>query len=241
MIRLSLIERLETIFEVIKNSNEALYIIPIVSFVTLLLIIFGLIKKHFIKYICAVIYIIGLGILGYFYHEPLFNMLDYLVENIVSNILFPNLAVYGFVLLVINIIMLISILSNKVSGLVKSFNTLCFAIMQLLLFFTVKLIIENNINVYEKLNVYTNQELLVLIEFSMAVFVIWMVLLILIKVINCLVNVVERKGINYSFTTLINNEKIVNPNQMVLNYELDENFELIEYVPIKKKEFKVSK
>ena len=32
---------------------------------------------------------------------------DYLIENIVNNILFPNLAVYGFILLVINFIMII--------------------------------------------------------------------------------------------------------------------------------------
>lgn len=241
MIRLSLIERLETILEIIKNSNEAMYVIPIVAFVTLLLIILGLIKKRFVKYICAFFYLVGLGVLGYFYHEPILSMLDYLVENVVKNILFPNLAVYGFILLVINIIMLVSILSSKVSRLVKSFNIICFSIMQLSLFFIVKLIIENNIDVYEKLNVYTNQELLVLVEFSMAVFVLWMVILMVIKVINSLVNLVERKRVNYTFTTLVEKKEIVNPNQMVLNYELDENFELIEYVPIKKKEFRVSK
>lgn len=241
MVRLSLIEKLETILEIIKNSEEAMYVIPIIAFISLFLIGIGLIKKRFVKYIYVFFYMIALGVLGYFYHEPILNMFDYLVENIVNNILFPNLAVYIFMLLVINIIMLISFTSNKVNRLVKSFNVLCFSIIGLLLFFTVKLIVENNIDVYEKLNVYTNQDLLVLVEFSMTVFVIWMTVLMLAKIIKALVNVVERKSVNYSFTTLINKKEIINPNQMVLNYELDENLELIEYVPIKKKEFRVSK
>lgn len=237
MIRLSLIERLETILNIIKNSNETKYIIPIIIVSALLLIGICLIKKRFVKYISVFLYIIGLGVLGYFYYEPLLNILDYLVENIVNNILFPNLAVYGFILLVINIIMIRSILSNKVKKLTKCFNIICFSIMQLSLFFIVKLIIENEIDVYEKLNLYTNQSLLVLIEFSMAIFVIWMVLLMISKLINKIISVVEKKRVNFTFTTLVcNNEEVnINPNQMVLNYELDENMELVEFVPVKKK------
>jgi len=238
MIRLSLMERLETMLNIIKNSNETKYIIPIIIVVSLLLIGVCLVKKRFVKYISVFLYIIGLGVLCYFYYEPILEILDYLVENIISNILFPNLAVYGFILLVINIIMIRSILSNKVKKTTKCFNIICFSIMQLSLFFIVKVIIENEINVYEKLNFYTNQSLLVLIEFSMAVFVIWMVLLMVSKLINKIINVVEKRKVNFTFTTLVcNNYKkaIVNPNQMVLNYELDDNMELVEFVPIKKK------
>ena len=243
MVSLSLIERLETIVSIIKNSQEAKFVIPIIALISILLILIGLIKKRFVKYLYVFFYLDALGVLGYFYHVPLLNMLDYLVENVVNNILFPNLAVYIFVLLVINIVILISILSNKVGRFVKSFNICSFSIMQILLFFIVKSIIDNKINVYEKLNVYTNEQLLVLIEFSMTVFVIWMILLMVIKLINKLVGLIERNKVNYSFTNLIDIMPInvISPNQVVINYELDENMELIEYVPIKKKEFRVSK
>lgn len=243
MVSLSLIERLETIVSIIKNSQEAKFVIPIIALISILLILIGLIKKRFVKYLYVFFYLGALGVLGYFYHVPLLNMLDYLVENVVNNILFPNLAVYIFVLLVINIVILISILSNKVGRFVKSFNICSFSIMQILLFFIVKSIIDNKINVYEKLNVYTNEQLLVLIEFSMTVFVIWMILLMVIKLINKLVGLIERNKVNYSFTNLIDIMPInvISPNQVVINYELDENMELIEYVPIKKKEFRVSK
>ena len=138
MIRLSLSERLETILNIIKNSNEAKLIIPAIIAVTLLLIVICLIKKRFVKYISVFLYIIGLGVLGYFYYEPILGILDYLVENIINNILFPNLAVYGFILLVINIIMMRSILSNKVKSVTKCFNIICFGVMQISLFFIVK-------------------------------------------------------------------------------------------------------
>ena len=238
MIRLSLIERLETILNIIKNCNESKYIIPIMIFIMIMLIGLCLMKKNFVKYIYVAFYVIMLGVLSYFYHQPLLSILDYLVENIVNNILFPNLAVYGVVLLIINIIMLRSILSNKVKKLIKCINIVYFSIMQLSLFFIVKLIIENNINVYEKLDIYTNQGLLVLIEFSMVLFTIWMIMLLVMKLVNVIVHVVDKKRDNFSFTILSYNnheDVIANPNQMVLNYELDNNMELIEYVPVKKK------
>lgn len=243
MINLSLSERLETVFSIIKNSPETKYVIPAVVVLSVLLITIGFIKKKFVKYIYAFFYIAILGVLTYFYHQPLLNLLDYLTENIVKNILFPNLALYVLVLVIINIVIFTSILSNKVGKFVKSFNICSFAIMQMLLFFIIKLIISNNINIYEKVSVYTNQDLLVMIEFSMAIFVIWMLLLLIIKLVNKLVSLVERKRVNYSFTNLLECKpvEVINPNQMVINYELDENMELIEYVPIKKKEFRVSK
>ena len=198
MIRLSLMERLETILNIIKNSNETKYIVPIIVATALLLIGICMIKKRFVKYISVFLYIVGLGVLCYFYYEPILGILDYFIENIINNILFPNLAVYGFILLVINIIMIRSILSNKVKRLTKCFNIICFSIMQLSLFFIVKLIIENEIDVYEKLNLYTNQSLLVLIEFSMLIFVIWMALLMISKLINGIISVVEKRKVNFT-------------------------------------------
>ena len=256
MVRLSLMEQIEMFLSMVRNSNEAKYIIPIIILISILLIIGSIMKKKVIKVIYMFIYIAIIGIISYMFHEPLLKMFDYLIENIVNNILFPNVITYVVMLLITNIIVIKSILSNKTNSLTKSVNIINFSLINLLLFFIVKTIFDNNIDIYEKLNVYTNQDLLVLIELSMILFVIWIFILTFINIVSKIVNVIEnRKVIVKEKDVVVNNiplenviediipkkKEIVNNNRLVLSYELDDNNELIEYVPIKKKEFRVSK
>ena len=126
----------------------------------------------------------------------------------------------------------------------------------MLLFIIVKTIVDNNVDIYEKLNVYTNQDLLVLIELSMILFVIWIFILTFINIVRKIVNAIENRKVTVKEKDVVVNniplenviediipkkKEIVNNNRLVLSYELDDNNELIEYVPIKKKEFRVSK
>ena len=251
VIRLSLIEQIEMFLSMLNNNDKTKYIIPIIIIISILLIMGCTKKKKFIKYIYIFIYIAIIGVIGYLFHEPLFTMFDYLIENIVNNILFPNVIVYVIMLLITNIIVIKSILSNKVKTLTKNINIISFSLINLLLFYIVNTIIENNIDIYEKLDVYTNQDLLILIELSMILFVIWLIILLFINIVNKIVNVIELRNTNLTKDNVIDNKVIeedilkkkefVNNNQLVLCYELDNNNELIEYVPIKKKEFRVSK
>ena len=59
------------------------------------------------------------------------------------------------------------------------------------------IIITNQINVYEQLDIYTNQELLNLIVLNMKIFVIWLFTILIIKFINHISSRVEiRKHAN---------------------------------------------
>ena len=243
MIQLSLIEQIKILISIIKNSKEIKYILPIIIGLGLVLIISCIINKKLIKALYIILYTIVISTLIYLYHEPLLKLVDYLIENIVNNLLFPNLAVYIFILLIVNIIIITTLLSSKIKLYIKNINITFFLLMQFLLFFIVNIIINNNINVYEKLTIYSNQNLLVLIEISMGIFLVWMLLLSIIKIINILIKKVEN---NIQIKETINNEityvetfEEYNQNQVVIDYQEPDEF--IEYVPIKKKEFRVSK
>ena len=243
MVNISLIEKIKMIISLF-NNQETKYILPIILGITLLLIVICLVKRKYIKHVYMIFYITIIGILMYLYHEPILKFFDYLIENIVNNILFPNIAVYSIILLTVNIGVILSILKNNIKSYIKTINVICFSVIHLLLFFIVRIILENNINVYEKLTVYSNQELLVLIEVSMIVFVFWILVLTTISLIKSIIKKVNKVEITNIISELDNNLEYIEPNnqnQMVLTYSKEETQELIEYVPIKKKEFRTSK
>lgn len=223
MNNLSFMERINIIFETIKNNEITKYFIPGILVLGLLLILFSKSKSKFLKVISG---ILSFGIIGfsiYYFYNPIMSFLDYLIEVVVNNILFPNLALYIVTIIVIDIALLSSILSNRLSSFSKIINILTFVLTHILLFFIINNIIKNNVDVYEILSIYTNQELLVLIEANMVIFGIWIIL----HGIHKLTKLLTRNSNNEDKT--ISNNIVVDYNE-VMNEE-----EFIEYVPIKKK------
>ena len=241
--KMKLSEQLKTLIEIFKTDSSFLKIF--IGIIMIVVLVTSLLKmnKKFKKSIFIVSYIGVLASIIYTYSNKLLTLYDYLVEYIVSNILFPNLALYLLMLLIINIIVIKSVLSNKVKTYIKSINITGFGIMQIFLYFIVRNIIDNNINVYEKLSVYTNSDLLVLINLSMQSFLIWMGVLLIIKLVDYLMTINENKVNN----KVIDNNLVIEEEQVLEEYiPIKKNYEtvyneelgyeeLIEFVPIKKK------
>lgn len=233
MIRTSIMEKLNILLSIIKNCEEIKYIIPIMIFVVLLLFLSCFKKNKIIKVLYMIVYLGIIGTLGYFFYPKLLEFLDYLIEVIVNNILFPNLALYTVILLIINFSVIKSIFSNKIKYYIKNINIICYSLISFLLFFIIKNIITNNINVYDELMVYANQELLTLIEFSMLIFVIW----VLIHIIIGIVNYISMRVVKVEKVVLKEDNNI--HNELVLEVEdIKEEPVFIEYVPIKKKAYR---
>lgn len=236
MIQSSIWEQLLIFFNILKN-NQYVGIVLIVSVLLLIILIIAskFKNKKITKVIWLVIYLLLFGTFGYFYHKEILNLLDYLIENIVLFLFFPNLAVYILVLIITNIIITKSVFSNKINMLVKNINIVCFILFNIIFYLIIENIINNQINVYEQLSIYTNSNLLVLIELSMELFVLWLFILLIIKIINNLSNyTVSRKIVNNNLVleTNINEEEL----QKVIN---DKNY--LELKPIEEISFSKSK
>lgn len=230
MINISFIDRVKEIFETIINASETKIVLPVLIGLIIILILSTKIKNKVVKIIYSLIFALTIGVLVYYFQKPILEFVDYLVENIVNNILFPNLAIFIAMVLVVDFVTIISIINGKTELYKKNINISCFSIIQLLLFFIVRNVINNNINVYEQLSIYTNQELLVLIEASMIVFVTWLVVRGIIRITNSLAkNQVVVEDIKEE--SIYNNDMVLDINEVMDN---NEN-EFMEYVPIKKK------
>ena len=89
---------------------------------------------------------------------------------------FPNLAVYIVVLFISNIMLIYSILNRSICKSYKIVNVLSALLTDIFLVLIVDIVNKNSINVYEKINVYTNSDLLVLLQLTTAVFVSWLLI-----------------------------------------------------------------
>ena len=183
MVQASILEQLQTLINVLI-SNKYVFLVALIALGSILVLELSnkFKNKKILKIVCLSVYLIVLGILLYFFHEQIYTLIDYLINNIFLLLFFPNLAIYTLVIIIINILLMKSIIKDK--KILKRMNIIFFVLFNIMFFLIIENIIENNINIYEQLSIYTNKELLILISLSMKLFILWLVLLCIIKITN---------------------------------------------------------
>ena len=183
MIQKSLIEELQILYKIF-TSNKYFLVITVVSIISLiLLLIFSrLHNKRLLKRTMLIMYLGVTLTLIILYHNEIFIFLDYLVNNIFILLFFPNVAVYTIVVIVVNILMLRTILNKNYEKVLKIINLIFFIIFNIIFYLIIDNVISNKVDIYNGLNVYTNSNLMVLIQVSMYLFILWMVVILISKV-----------------------------------------------------------
>ena len=114
------------------------------------------------------------------YNKVVVNLFDNLFDNVFMALYFPNLAVYIVILVTSNIIFVYTTLSKSVRKIYKIINTLSALIIDTFLVLIVDIVNKNGINVHDEITIYTNSNLLVLLELTTAVFLSWLLLNLLV-------------------------------------------------------------
>lgn len=216
MQQLTLFEKLKLLIEMIFSSSFFFVVMVSAIVITVALIKTDKEDRKKRNYIFIGIYVLIIGFVLIKYGNSILSMLDNLMDNIFTTIYFPNLASYIVMLLITNVIIVVTFFSKKIGNLVKIINIACFTFIEFLFVLILDIIIRNNVDIYSKLEVYTNTNLLVLIELSMIVFALWLITLGIICVIDKLNN-----KVNYNSTKMhvnrnsksnwdINNQQLIN-------------------------------
>jgi len=193
MIQENILKQLEVIYNLfITNKNFLLISIIALGLLLVLIICNHLSNKKIFKIISLILYLGVFGILIYFFHDQILNFLDYLMNNIFIFLFFPNLAIYTLVLIIINII-IIRNLFKKNNVIIKNINSIFFILFNIIFYLIIDNIIKNKIDIYEQLSIYTNKNLLYLIQISMYLFIIWLVILLINNISTRLVKNVKVK------------------------------------------------
>lgn len=180
-------EMVETIANLVLSTP--IFLITLILGIVLLTAMIVSIKynKKLNKILTVVVYTFLFLFIIIYYNSYLYNLLDNFMNTIFTQIFFPNLATYLIMLVTTIIILFYSILKTEMQKYLKIINMIVSFIIIFLFVLTLNLIVAEGINIYEVLTVYSNKTLLILIEFDMIIFTLWILLLLSIKVIKKLI------------------------------------------------------
>ena len=238
---MSIIDKIKLIWNTIVNSREIKFIIPFLGIILTVVILSFFFNQAKYRKIYLLVYVFIITALMIVYFNPISKLITHFLDTVVNGLLFPNLALYMGILVVVNVILIVTVFNDNLSKFLKGINLSFFGLIQLLLVFIIKNIVNNNIDITKRLTSDTNIQLLILVEASIFVFVLWLLFLLVIKLVNHIKEnneeTVEVKNVTYesSYKVKALNKKYSFNNLTLVSEENNDYDSLIEYVPIKKK------
>lgn len=183
MVEYTLLEKIKTLFNLITDSP--LFLILLFGILLMIIDIMFISKTDKkTKIIYAVVSLIIIILFMNSYLGSLFSIFDVIAKNIVSIIYFPTMLQYILMLIISLIILIISITSKKINLIIKRVNILVLIVNTFLFFLIIDQINNNNIDLASKVSIYSNSILMILLELSITIFIIWMIGLMLYKIIK---------------------------------------------------------
>jgi hypothetical protein len=202
MVEFSLWEKIKTTFNLIFSSP--LFLILLIGFALMFADYFFISKKSKkVKIIYLSLSLIMIILLLQNYFDSLFNVFDIIAKNIVAIVYFPSVLEYILMLLISLIIILFSLFNKDINKKIKVINLSTFFVNNFLFFMILDEISKKNIDLSNKISIYSNENLMVLFELSMGIFIIWVVGLLLYKIINKIIHKNDAK--NNAVNTIMDN------------------------------------
>ncbi len=220
MVELSLIEKIKTLFTLIFSSS--LFLILLLGIFIILVDVFYISKQsRKVKIMYLIVSVIVMVILLITYFEEFLKFIDVLNKNIVMLINFPSLLQYTVIIFITLIIMIISIFNKKINRILSRINIGVFVADLFIFFLILDQINKTNIDLSNKINIYSNKNLMVLFEISMIIFVLWLLGLLIYKI--CSVLITRNKS---SKVIMDNNEVNLGESEEVTKEDNEEEIEL---------------
>ena len=185
MIEHALLDKFKVIYELILSSP--LFLILILGILLMFIdinYISGPDKRT--KKLYGAISFVVIGLFLYSYKTPFLNILDAVAKNVVAIVYFPSVLEYIVVLLISILVLAYSVFSSEINSIVKKANIIVFIINIILFLLVLNEISISEIDLSNKISIYTNTNMMVLLELSLLLFMIWLVGLFLYKFIMLL-------------------------------------------------------
>lgn len=183
MSKMSFMDKLSVLLNISINSKLfiALFIILFIIGIVLIKNNSDDVRKNKKIYLVITVFISALVI--FTFNTSLAKMFDYMMNNLFIIIYFPNIAIYLAAIIATNIILLVSIFSNKTSKLIKNINIIVYTIINYLLVLLLFTVNKSDLDLFSQSSIYQNESATALIELTSILFIVWIIFLVLYKVI----------------------------------------------------------
>ncbi len=220
MVQVTFDRMMETFFKFLGYSWITIIILIIVIGIAFVFYTTNNVNKQQSRNLYVIMYLVIIVAVIIMNFENLHKFSDYILDHFFVALYFPNVVIYGFVVLATNIITLRSVFNQHVDKGLRLLNIIAFSLIHYLLILALIAIADNGIDIFNEVAVYENVDLLSLVQLSMYVFATWMLLLMTYYGLRK-INQVSRKKPNL----------IDSPSLMVNQLEQTPNIKMVDQEP----------
>lgn len=182
----NIFDKIGIIFNMIISSN-LLIVLIFLMIAALLLKLANKINNKKLGIILYVIQLSGLVYMIYTNTEYLSNLGSNIIDGIFMNFYFPSIYIYLVVFTFTLIIFMITLLNRYLSSTYKIITNIYFYTFNFLFILFIYVISSNDIDVFDKLSLFTCNDALIILELSISLFFIYLVVTALVYITNYLI------------------------------------------------------
>ncbi len=176
---LSIAEKFKILFDMILDVKFIFIFLGVLVIATFLYLIKKIDNRKYIMIITlSLLLILGIDIV--INYKELAEVFDNFMTIFFSNIYFPSVYVYVGTLLIVAIAFITSMFNKMLNKIYKIINGITFVMNNILLVIILNIIAKNKIDVFTPNELYTNINLVAVLEISIGLFVLWVLSLIVV-------------------------------------------------------------
>lgn len=176
---LSIVEKFKILFDMILDFKFIFIFLGVLVIATFLYLIKKIDNRKYIMIITlSLLLILGIDIV--INYKELAEVFDNFMTIFFSNIYFPSVYVYVGTLLIVAIAFITSMFNKMLNKIYKIINGITFVMNNILLAIILNIIAKNKIDVFTPNELYTNINLVAVLEISIGLFVLWVLSLIVV-------------------------------------------------------------
>lgn len=175
----SLIEKIKTLTDIIISSPLFLFCFMMGIAVLIFFIISLKKEKKVNKRIFIFVWLILAIIIIINYNSVIFKIIDNLFDALFMALYFPNTTVYFIILFISNFLFIVSLFRKKINKKFKIINFINALIVDLFLILIMDTVKTNSIDIYNQVSMYTNFNLMILLQLNSAIFISWILISLL--------------------------------------------------------------
>jgi len=176
---LSIVEKFKILFDMILDVKFIFIFLGVLVIATFLYLIKKIDNRKYIMIITlSLLLILGIDIV--INYKELAEVFDNFMTIFFSNIYFPSVYVYVGTLLIVAIAFITSMFNKMLNKIYKIINGITFVMNNILLAIILNIIAKNKIDVFTPNSLYTNINLVAVLEISIGLFVLWILSLIVV-------------------------------------------------------------
>ena len=216
MEQLTLTEKFKVLFDNIFQHPLFIVILLVPA------IMFLLQKKHG-KKAFVLVYLLVIMTVLFAYGGVVFELFDNLMDGLFMTLYFPNFITLFVVVVLCSIIALFSFFSKKMYKVNKVINITAFAIIQMLFLLILSLVKAKNIDIYADNALYSNSDVLTIMQILIGTFTLQVIAILIINGINKVTDILDKRStpLALEINEQINELEKTKRSYLIKNIEID--------------------